>query len=341
MKELILFKKKFDMYFLKSIKDNIEKAKKYTSDQTIHQYFEYINKIALGGKRLRPFVISMVLNNHNQEIKKELLLGIEYLHLFALIHDDIVDHATLRHGVPTIQTFLQKKFGLSKDRAVSQSILIGDLVFNWAYTYILNASIDNKYLGFEYNNLISELAVGQMLDIDLPRRSNIKEPLFVEKNKIKSGRYTFARPMQLGAIECKLNKKQIKQYFNLGEKMGELFQLVDDTIDVSNRSVTLGKKTFQDFKEKQHTYFSFYLLNKSDKKYLEIFKSKIWGKKLTENDFEWVQKFLRESGSFSYVEGFKKDLLVEIRKKIISLKVTQENKENWYELTNFFYNRKK
>jgi geranylgeranyl pyrophosphate synthase len=341
MNELKNFRKEFDVFFLKSIQDNIEKAQKHTSDKSIQQYLEYVSKIALDGKRLRPFVISMVLRDHNRKTNKDLLLGIEYLHLFALIHDDIVDQASLRHGVPTIHTFIQKKFNLSKDQAVHQAILVGDIVFNWAYLYILKASMHNKFLGLEYNNLISELVVGEMLDTDLPRRSKIVESLVVEKNKIKSGRYTFARPMQLGAIECNLSKKQTKQYFDLGEKIGELFQLVDDEIDVTSRSATLGKKTFQDFKEKQHTYFSFYLLNKSSKKYADIFRSNIWGQAITENDFEWMQEFLKESGAFLYVEKIKKDLLLEVKKRIVRLNIELKQKTQWYELTDLIYNRNK
>ena len=341
MTELQNFRQKFDVYFLKSVAGNIQNAKNHTSDKAIGQYLEYIYKIALNGKRLRPFVISMVLNDHKQKLNKDLLLGIEYLHLFALIHDDIVDKATLRHGVPTTQTFLQDKFGLSQDQSIHQAILVGDIVFNWAYTSILKASQNNASLGIEYNNLISELAVGQMLDTDLPRRSKIQESLFTEKNKIKSGRYTFARPMQLGAIDCNLNKKQIKQYFDLGEKIGELFQLVDDEIDATSKSNTLGKKTFQDFKEKQHTYFSYYLSNKTSKKYVDIFKTKIWGHNIADADFEWVQEFLQDSGAISYIEKIKNNLLTQIKEKIVVLDIDQNKKTKWYELTDFIYNRKK
>ena len=247
----------------------------------------------------------------------------------------------LCHGVPTVQTFLQTKFKLTKDQAVHQAILIGDLVFNWANMYMMKASKNNYSLGAEYVNLVSELAVGQMLDTDLPRRFQIKESLLVEKNRIKSGRYTFARPMKLGAIDCNLNKKQVNQYFVLGEKIGELFQLVDDEIDVTCKSDDIGKKTFQDFKEKQHTYFSFYLLNKTSKKHKDIFKSKIWGQDLKDNDFEWIQEFLKDSGVLVYVEQFKKNILIEIRKKILYLKITNENKKTWYELANLICNRKK
>jgi len=341
MKEFNVFRKEFNVFFIASIKDNIENAKKHTSDKRIHQYLEYIYNIARGGKRLRPFVISMVASDHNQAINKDLLLGVEYLHLFAIIHDDVVDQAILRHGVPTMQLFLQEKFGLSKDQAIHQAILIGDLVFNWAYQYILKASIHNTSLGLAYGNLVSELAIGQMLDTDLPRRSRLSEPLLVEKNRIKSGRYTFARPMLFGALECNIGTERIKQYFDVGEKIGELFQLVDDEIDVTSRSVILGKKTFHDFNQKQHTYFAFYLLNKSSKKYSDIFKSKIWGKAIAEDDFEWVQEFLKESGAFAYVEAIKKTLLVEIQKLIASIEIHPDKKTKWYELTNLIYRRKK
>jgi len=252
-----------------------------------------------------------------------------------------MDNSDLRHGVPTIHKYLQDKLGLTRDQAINQTIVIGDLVFNWAYIYIFKAGKSDDSLCCEYTNLISELIVGQMLDTDLPRRVKVDESLVVEKSKIKSGRYTFARPMKLGAIECHLNKKLTKQYFDLGEELGLLYQLVDDEIDATSKSTVLGKKTFQDFKEKQHTLVSFFLLNKTNKKHLNIFKEKLWGKEINEKDFDWVQEFLRDSGALAYVEENKKSTLAKIHNKIKLLSIDKYKKQKWYDFTEIIYNRKK
>ncbi len=341
MHDLILFQKKFNISFVSSLERNITRSKKYTSDPTIHHYIDYIKIIATHGKRIRPYVISMVCTDHNKKASTELLLGIEYLHLFALIHDDIIDQASLRHGIPTTQMYLQTTYGLSRDQALHQTILIGDLVFNWASEHVYKASKDNYSLGLAYFTLVSELAVGQMLDTDMPRRSHIDDTLVSEKNKIKSGRYTFARPMVLGALSSKLDTKACKAYVALGEILGELFQLGDDFIDVTTRTVDLGKNIFQDFNEKQHTPLSWYMTTQAPHKYRNIFMKRMWGADLTEADFPWVQEVIYASGLCSYIEERKLNLYTKAQKQIMRLPIDIKRKKKWYDICEFIYNRTK
>lgn len=341
MTDLKNFQRKFNTFFLKSLKKNISQAKKHTTDTTIHTYLDYILEIGQSGKRIRPFIASLVVDTYSKEKNPHLLLGLEYLHLFALIHDDIIDSAPLRHGVMTIHEYTQKKLGLTPEQSLHQSLLVGDLVFHWANEHMYLASRDTPALWSEYSHLVKELVVGQMLDSDLPRRTVIKSNLIDEKNKIKTGRYTFARPMMLGALYVELPPKQVRMYFNLGETIGELFQLVDDFIDATTHSKELGKKVFQDFNEKQHTHLSLYLSQYAPQKYQKIFKEKMWGKSITEDDFKWVQTVLFESGLLDYVEKLKKNLLVKIREQISLLPASEIYKQKWNEITNTLYNRTK
>src|SRR3989344_5660813 len=94
-----------------------------------------------GSKRIRPYIgylSYMTFGGVDTPEVLPALCGLELLHVFALIHDDIMDHGTVRHGLPCVDVraaeALQKSGarGDIDDIARSQAILVGDAVFNWA-----------------------------------------------------------------------------------------------------------------------------------------------------------------------------------------------------------------
>ena len=317
------FRKRFEPYFIKKLAKLINRAKKISSSKEFNDVISHIEKLAQNGKRVRPYLIN--LSFQHRKLNKEIInqmIGVELLHLFALIHDDIMDGAKLRHGVKTINT-IHKNSELSK----SYAMLAGDMVFNWSYEcFIENNSSTTSIKLFQ--SLIEEVIVGQAIDATLPHKKTLNEIEIREKNLLKTARYTFRRPLEIGFA---LGGKSInKNYSRLGENLGIIYQIDDDLLDIFGDEKKLNKKTFQDIESKQATLISFYLReNRAFKKY--------FGKSLDSKEREHLKEIIKESGALEKIELERKIIITKTEKLISKL----ENREIWLQLMHRITNREK
>jgi geranylgeranyl pyrophosphate synthase len=305
------FKKKFEPYFKKKLAILINRAKKISTSKEFNNVISHIENLAENGKRVRPYLINLSYGHTklNTEIVNQ-MIGIELLHLFALIHDDIMDGSNIRHGVKTINT-LHKNSELSK----SYAMLTGDMVFNWSYECFLDNNLNKKSVSL-FHSLIEEVIVGQAIDATLPHKDALTENEIREKNLLKTARYTFRRPIEIGfALAGKIISNGHKK---LSENLGIIFQIDDDLLDIFGDEKKLNKKTFQDIESKQATLISFYLKdNKSFKRY--------FGKKLNTQEREHVKQIVEKSGTLEKIEFERKEILQNTEKLISKL----ENNDIW------------
>lgn len=289
------FRELFEPIFNQKIKELIERATQVSDSRDFNKVISHIENLSKNGKRLRPYIINLTYNNSkiNEEILNQ-MIGVELLHLFALIHDDIMDGASLRHGVKTINT-LYKNDNLSK----SYAMLAGDLVFNWAYEFFIKDNKNEESIKL-FKILIEEVIIGQAIDATLPHQKIVSEKELNKKNILKTARYTFQRPIEIGLV---LSGKNIdKKYSQIGENMGIIFQIDDDTLDVFGDEKKMKKKTFSDIESKQATLFSLYLKN-------DNFFKKIFGKKLTKEEKTKIKEIIESKGIRQKIED-QKGLLV-------------------------------
>jgi geranylgeranyl pyrophosphate synthase len=317
------FREKFEPFFSKRVKELTKRAGKISNSKEFNEIIKHIEKLSENGKRLRPYIINLAYDN--SKLSEEILdqmIGVELLHLFALIHDDIMDGASLRHGVKTINT-LNKNSNLSK----SYAMLAGDLVFNWAYESFIKEN-DNKESIEIFKKLIEEVIIGQAIDATLPHQKIISEKELNQKNILKTARYTFQRPIEIGLV---LARKEIdKRYSQIGENMGVIFQIDDDILDIFGDEKKMNKKTFGDIESKQATLFSLYL--KDDK-----FFKKVFGKKLSKEDKAKLKEIIVNKGIKQKIEKQKESLINKTKKLINEL----ENKEPWFNFLEKVSNREK
>ena len=247
---LALFKKGFDIYLKNFLNKKIEQIRSYTKDQHIINYINHANKIALsGGKRIRPFIAYLSYcafggKEKNEAIK--LLISIEIFHIFCLIHDDIMDKDSMRHGLQTSHSYIADK--LKKERGNknckhfgnSQAILLGDLFFNWS-SEIINLNSDfNESITKKVRKMFSEMVegtiIGQMLDIESKSLKNISKDLTYEINYLKTAKYSFIYPLLIGACLSGNLTDEIYRFCNeLGLNLGIVFQAQDDIFDLDNK----------------------------------------------------------------------------------------------------------
>lgn len=257
MNNLNDFKKTFDP-ILKQYLDRKTKAFSVNiNDPFILDIVAYPQKlIEGGGKRIRPFIAYLMYKAlGGKEVKKalEFFVSLELFHNFALIHDDIMDKDSMRHGVQTIHEYVKEKLqkeGRNGDLSHignSQAILLGDILLCWAFSIFDEVNFDGDKLKSAktfFNKMANDVVLGQIIDIDIPSRKDIPKELINKKDKLKTASYTFIRPLQIGASLVKIDENIEKFCEDLGLNLGLAFQLQDDLLDSENtqtRQETINK----------------------------------------------------------------------------------------------------
>ncbi len=216
------------------------------SVESFHPIFnDALSKMLLaGGKRFRPRLILSVVDAYNPLLLKNaysVALGVEFLHTYSLIHDDLpaMDNADLRRGEET----LHKKY----DEVTA--ILSGDALNTEAFYIISKAPLRSdvkieliKELSF-YGG-IGGMVIGQAIDCYFENKIlNFEELKFLHIHKTAK---LIAVSLKMGAIIVGLDRKLQNNLFKFGEQLGLLFQIQDDIIDVTEDEKKAGKTTGND-----------------------------------------------------------------------------------------------
>lgn len=202
-----------------------------------------------GGKRVRPALLFATLSSYRSDTRKGInaAIAIEMIHTYSLIHDDLpaMDDAELRRGKPCVH----KKYG--EDIA----ILAGDTLLTEAFKYANSASDDSKI-----NQKVVELFVeaaggngmvyGQELDVLNIGDKDVDLELLNTINYYKTSKL-IVLPLKVAAI-LSGNMADLDKWEEVGTRLGLLFQIQDDLLDVTSNNDELGKDTNAD--ENKVTY---------------------------------------------------------------------------------------
>jgi len=188
--------------------------------------------------------------------------GLELLHAFALLQDDVMDAASSRRGRPAAHIQLSRwhrnrKLSGPADRfGESAAILLGDLCLIWAEQMLRESGVEYRSLQQawpRYDAMRTELAIGQFADLasdvrDLPSMDTV-----LEVARRKSGNYTVRRPLEIGATMSGCSDRTVCGMGRYGEAVGEAFQLRDDLLGVFGAESATGKPDGQDLIERKAT----------------------------------------------------------------------------------------
>ena len=216
------------------IKKNLIKAKSF------HPHFEKaLNEMLLaGGKRFRPKLLLAVVKAYNPlliENAKYAAFALELIHTYSLIHDDLpaMDNATLRRNHPTLH--------ITYDEVTA--ILVGDALNTYAFEVLSKAPFHND-VKIELIKTLSEnagpngMVLGQVIDCYFENKKlNLDELKFLHLNK--TGKL-IAASLKMGAIIVK--NDLANRLYDFGLKLGLLFQIQDDLLDLLDESKT-GKSS--------------------------------------------------------------------------------------------------
>ncbi|CAN5658701.1 (2E,6E)-farnesyl diphosphate synthase [soil metagenome] len=219
------------------------------------------HSIFAGGKRFRPalvFAAGTVFNVPEEKLFRT-ASAIEMIHTYSLIHDDLpaMDDDDLRRGRLTCH----KKFG------EATAILAGDFLQSIAFQTI---AADENLSDKTKVKLIAELAIsaakmvdGQQLDLDAEgKKISIEDLENIHRNKTGALVCFSARA---GAIIGEATDNDLKAITNYAAKLGLLFQITDDLLDVTQTTVVLGKTAGKDLTAEKATYPAFYGVGETKK----------------------------------------------------------------------------
>jgi geranylgeranyl pyrophosphate synthase len=189
-----------------------------------------LGTILAGGKRLRPLLLLLSCQSAGGAVDDRIIrvaAGVELVHTASLIHDDIMDEATLRRGIPTVFA----------EHGASQAIVVGDYLFVRGYAMAATA-LDDETVRI-VADACSGLAEGQFAEEALKSEPNNPEKyLYVVERKTAG---FIAACAELGAHLAGARGDQRQAYRDFGYNLGVAFQLIDDVLDVTGTVEALGK----------------------------------------------------------------------------------------------------
>ena len=202
--------------------------------------------LSLGGKRLRPALMLMAYNLYKENAEEILpvAIGLETYHNYTLLHDDLMDHASVRRGNPTVHVKWDE----------NTAILSGDTMLVMAYQYVARCS--DAYLPRILNLFTTtalEIGEGQQYDVDFETRNDVTEEEYIEMIRLKTS-VLLACALKMGAVLADAPERDAELLYQFGEQIGLAFQLQDDYLDCYGDFEKFGKRIGGDILCNKKTY---------------------------------------------------------------------------------------
>ena len=240
-----------------------KELKELSYPETIAKGMEYA--ILNGGKRLRPFLLFVILELLNENINKGVksAIALEMIHSYSLVHDDLpaLDNDDYRRGKLTTH----KVFG------EAEGILIGDSLLTYAF-YVLSQKNLELLSSEQIVNIISKTSEyagingmigGQMIDIQSENKKIDLETLkYIHSHK--TGKL-IKLPIEIACIIANVEKDKREVLEEYADLIGLAFQVKDDILDVEGTFEDLGKPVGSDVDLHKSTYPSILGMEESKK----------------------------------------------------------------------------
>ncbi|MFT5662262.1 MAG: octaprenyl-diphosphate synthase [Sulfurimonas sp.] len=227
-----------------------------------------------GGKRLRAKLILKIASEHDEA--PLLAAIIELIHAASLLHDDVIDDALTRRGIASVNATDGSK----------TAVMLGDILYSKAFTELV--SFDPKIAKVVASS-VTALSKGEMMDVKMADAFNFDESKYLDMLYLKT-----ATLIESAAIaSALLIGKDSQKYGVYGKNLGLSFQIIDDILDITSDSATLGKPAMNDFVEGKCTlpYIHLYeALSEEDKKRL----SGSHAKKIDLSEEIWIKDMMNE-----------------------------------------------
>lgn len=210
----------------------------------LYEPMKYI--MELGGKRIRPILCLVGTEACGGQVQGALPIAhaMEVFHNFSLVHDDIMDRADQRRGLPTVH----KKWN------EPTAILAGDNLLVKAYESILSFSGNGKNeILTLFSKTATEVCEGQQDDMDFAERNEVSEANYLNMIQKKTA-VLLGCSLASGAIVAGASGSIIQKMYDFAIAIGMSFQMMDDYLDAFGASENIGKVSGGDIMEGKKTW---------------------------------------------------------------------------------------
>ena len=210
----------------------------------LYEPIEYV--LSMGGKRLRPTLLLMTYGLYKGDINHATpaAVGIETYHNHTLLHDDLMDHADMRRGKPTVH----KKWN------DNTAVLSGDTMLIMAFRHIMQCQCQHQAEALDlFARTAQEICEGQQYDVNFETRTDVTEDEYIEMIRLKTS-VLLACATKMGALLAGAPETDAEVLYRFAERVGLAFQLQDDYLDVYGDPAVFGKKIGGDILCGKKTY---------------------------------------------------------------------------------------
>jgi geranylgeranyl diphosphate synthase, type II len=290
--------------------------------------------LSIGGKRIRPVVALMACNLFKDKIDDAILpaAGIEVFHNFTLVHDDIMDQASVRRSLPTVHA----KWN------TNQAILSGDVmafIANDCFLQTPPAALLKVFRTF--NKAAVEVCIGQQLDMDFEKVSFVSKDEYLRMIELKTAVLIAASAM-IGAIIGEADDKDAALLYEFGSNLGLAFQIQDDLLDVYGDVNIFGKISGGDIVTNKKTFLLIKALELASGHTLKKLQEQVQVKEFNpEEKVKTVMDIFDQLNIKSITEDLANDYISKSLRRLEKINADKERKNELYQMVSSLIGRSK
>lgn len=198
----------------------------------LYEPIEYV--LSMGGKRLRPTLVLLSYSLYRDDFEQAIpaAIGLETYHNHTLLHDDLMDHADMRRGQPTVHRKWNE----------NTAVLSGDTMLIMAFQLVMQCRTPRQADILQlFARTAREICEGQQYDVNFESRTDVTEAEYIEMIRLKTS-VLLACAAKTGALAAGAPDADAEVLYRFAERIGLAFQLQDDYLDVYGDPAVFGKK---------------------------------------------------------------------------------------------------
>lgn len=293
-------------------------------DQQLGALGEAAQLFTTGGKRIRPagcvwgwVAVAGIPGDPAALLRAA--ASLDLLHVSALVHDDVMDASDTRRGIPAAHRRFAARHAEIAGRGEAESfgraaaILLGDALLVWSEELFAHSGLDPAALARARRPLEAmrtEVTAGQFLDVVAQATSPLaarEDPAAVTERvqqvvEYKTARYTFIRPLHIGAAAAGANPEQLESLARFGSALGRGFQYRDDVLGVFGDPELTGKPAGDDLREGKLTVLVASAMRLADPQAATQLAGLIGDPQLSRTQIEQARRIITDSGALAATE---------------------------------------
>lgn len=253
----------------------------------IRKVGEYV--LSSGGKRVRPALLLLAarLCGYRGDKAVPLASVVEFIHTATLLHDDVVDSATLRRGLASANTLWGNE----------ASVLVGDFLFSKSFSLMVAVgSLDILRVLSDATTVIAE---GEVLQLLCTGEIDLTEERYINVVRSKTA-ILMSAACEAGAILGGATPERQEALSSFGMSLGIAFQLMDDTLDYIATEEDFGKSIGHDLEEGKITLPLIHTLRQCTEAERSLIEAVVEKDEMTVDEFRTVSGLVKQYGGIDY-----------------------------------------